>query len=127
MAHVFSSLGVETTLIARGDLLLRHEDTDVARRFTELAHSRWDVRLNRKLLRAARDGDRLLLDLEGPEGAETLETGQLLVATGRRPNPDLLDAAAGGLALHADGRIVVDERQATSVPGVWALGDISSP
>ncbi|MEQ4721031.1 FAD-dependent oxidoreductase [Nonomuraea sp. B19D2] len=48
MAHVFSSLGVEITLIARSDVLLRHEDTDVARRFTELAQNRWDVRLNRK-------------------------------------------------------------------------------
>ncbi|MEW2395515.1 mycothione reductase [Streptomyces sp. NPDC046862] len=127
MAHVFSSLGVEVTLIARSDVLLRHEDTDVARRFTELACGRLDVRLNRKLLRAARAGDKLLLDLEGPEGAEALETDELLVATGRRLNSDLVDAAAGGLALHPDGRIVVNAQQATSVPGVWALGDISSP
>lgn len=127
LAHVFSSLGVEITLIARGDVLLRHEDTDVARRFTELAQNRWDVRLNRKLLRADRDGDKLLLDLEGPDGAEAVETDELLVAAGRRPNSDLVDAAAGGLVLHPDGRIVVDGQQAASVPGVWALGDISSP
>ncbi|GAA2268366.1 mycothione reductase [Nonomuraea roseoviolacea subsp. roseoviolacea] len=127
MAHVFSSLGVEISVIARSELLLRHEDMDVARRFTELARDRWDVRLNRKLLSAARQGDKLLLDLEGPAGAELLETDELLVATGRRPNSDLVDAAAGGLALHPDGRVVVDERQATSVPGVWALGDVSSP
>ncbi|NUW36022.1 mycothione reductase [Nonomuraea sp. SMC257] len=127
MAHVFSSLGVEISVIARSESLLRHEDTDVARRFTELARDRWDVRLNRKLLSAGREGDKLLLDLEGPEGAEVLETDELLVATGRRPNSDLVDAAAGGLALHPDGRIVVDGRQATSVAGVWALGDVSSP
>lgn len=128
LAHVFSSLGVDVTLIARGDLLLRHEDTDVARRFTELAQGRWDVRLNRKLLRAERAaGGTLRLELEGPEGAESVETDELLVAIGRRPNSDLVDAAAGGLALHPDGRIAVDGRQATSVPGVWALGDVSSP
>lgn len=127
LAHVFSSLGVEITLIARSNVLLRHEDTDVARSFTELAEGRWDVRLNRKLLRAGREGDTLRLELEGPDGAETLETDELLVATGRRPNSDLVDAAAGGLALHPDGRIVVDGQQATSVPGVWALGDVSSP
>ncbi|MFC7328287.1 mycothione reductase [Marinactinospora rubrisoli] len=127
LAHVFSALGVEITVIARGGVLLRHEDAAVARRFTELARERWDVRPHRKLLRATRDADTLLLDLEGPQGAETLRTDELLVATGRRPNSDLVDAAAGGLALHADGRIAVDERQATSVPGVWALGDVSSP
>ncbi|MER5965947.1 mycothione reductase [Streptomyces sp. NPDC002057] len=127
LAHVFSSLGVETTVVARGGVLLRHEDADVADRFTELARRQWDVRLNRKLARARREGDTLVLDLEGPDGAETLEVDELLVATGRRPNSDLVDAAAGGLALHPDGRIVVDARQATSVPGVWALGDVSSP
>ncbi|MFJ3902826.1 mycothione reductase [Streptomyces sp. NPDC090025] len=128
LAHVFSSLGVAVTLIARGDLLLRHEDIDVARRFTELAQEQWDVRLHRKLLRAERTADGAIrLDLEGPDGAEQVESDELLVAVGRRPNADLVDAAAGGLALHADGRIVVDEHQATTVPGVWALGDISSP
>jgi mycothione reductase len=39
----------------------------------------------------------------------------------------VIDAAACGLKLHLDGRIVVDEHQRASVPGVWALGDISSP
>ncbi|MBB4986667.1 mycothione reductase [Streptomyces nymphaeiformis] len=128
LAHVFSSLGVEITLIARGDLLLRHEDADVARRFTELAQDQWDVRLNRKLVGADRSPDGTLrLDLEGPQGAESVDTDELLVAVGRRPNSDLVDAAAGGLDLHADGRITVDAHQATSVPGVWALGDVSSP
>jgi mycothione reductase len=55
-----------------------------------------------------------------------IESDALLVATGRIPNTDRLDAATGGLALHPDGRIVVDEQQRTSVPNVWALGDISS-
>ena len=57
----------------------------------------------------------------------TVEGSDVLVATGRIPNSDVLDAAGGGLTMHLDGRIVVDETQATSVPGVWALGDISSP
>jgi mycothione reductase len=127
LAHVFASFGVEVTVIARSGLLLRHEDTDIAERFTETARRHWDVRLDRKLVRARRQGETVLLDLEGPAGQETLEADTLLVAVGRRPNSDLVDAVAGGLALHPDGRIMVDERQATSVPGVWALGDISSP
>ncbi len=50
----------------------------------------------------------------------------ILVATGRTPNTDLIDAAAAGLELHKDGRIKVDAQQRTSVDGIWALGDISS-
>ena len=127
LAHVFSALGVEVTVIARGALLLGREDRAVAECFTELASGQWNVLLNRKLLAADRSGEGIRLTLEGPDGAEVLETDELLVAVGRRPNSDLVDAAAGGLAVHPDGRIVVDDRQATSVPGVWALGDVSSP
>ena len=125
-AHVFSALGVEVTVIGRSGRLLRAEDVDVSERFTELAAERWDVRLNRKALAAERDGDVVRLHLEGPDGAETVEAEQLLVAVGREPNSDLIEAETGGLRLRADRKIEVDSRQRTSVDGVWALGDISS-
>ncbi len=125
-AHVFSALGVEVTVIGRSGRLLRAEDVDVSERFTELAAERWDVRLNRKTLSAERDGDVVRLHLEGSDGAETVEAEQLLVAVGREPNTDLIEAETGGLRLRADRKIEVDARQRTSVDGVWALGDISS-
>jgi mycothione reductase len=49
----------------------------------------------------------------------------LLVATGRIPNGDLLDAESVGVALDGS-RVVVDEYQRTSTPGIFALGDVSS-
>jgi mycothione reductase len=123
-AHVFSALGSEVTIATRGPALLRDQDEEVSARFTELAAHRWNV-----LLDAAptappeRRADGTIL-LHCPHG--TVESDALLVAVGRIPNGDRLDAAAGGLAMHPDGRIVVDEQQRTSVPGVWALGDVSS-
>ncbi|WP_199439070.1 mycothione reductase [Umezawaea beigongshangensis] len=125
-AHVFSSFGVAVTVIARSDLLLRSEDREIAERFTSIASGKWDVRLRRKAVRAERVDGVVRLHLEGPDGAEVVEGDELLVAVGRRPNTDLLDAAAAGLDVHPDGRIVVDEHQRTSVEGVYALGDISS-
>ena len=50
----------------------------------------------------------------------------LLVATGRRPNSDLLDVAATGVSTKDSGHVVVDEYQRTGVDGIYALGDISS-
>ncbi|MBT1095454.1 mycothione reductase [Streptomyces sp. Tu102] len=126
LAHVFSSLGVEVTVVEMLDQLLAREDAEIAQRFTELAKQQWDVRLGRKMVSARRSDDGIVLNLEGPQGAEEVEVDEVLMAIGRRPNSDLVDAAAGGLATHPDGRIVVDEQQATSVPGVWALGDVSS-
>ena len=127
-AHVFSSFGVEVTVIARSGALLRHEDSDISARFTELATDRWDVRLDRKLLRATRLADGTArLHLEGPEGADTVDADLVLVAVGRTPNSDTLNPAAGGIDVTPTGHVVVDQYQRTTADGVWALGDISSP
>jgi mycothione reductase len=122
-AHVFSSFGVEVTVIARSDALLRHEDSDISARFTELAMDKWDVRLERKILRASREAGRILLDLDG----DSVETDLVLVAIGRTPNSDLLNLPAAGIDVAPTGHVVVDEYQRTTADGVWALGDISSP
>jgi mycothione reductase len=66
------------------------------------------------------------IELTGPAGPSHVEAEVVLLAVGRRPNTDLLDPAAGGLALHDDGRLVVDAEQRTTADGVWALGDICS-
>jgi mycothione reductase len=123
-AHVFASFGVEVTVIARSGALLRSEDEDISRRFTELAARRFDVRLNRKVLRARRTGAGIELEMEG---GETVAGDQLLIATGRRPNSDLLDVAATGVSTMDSGHVVVDASQRTSVEGIYALGDLSSP
>jgi mycothione reductase len=119
-AHVFSSFGVEVTVVARSDGLLRQEDGDISARFTELARGRWDVRLEKKVLRASPG---IVLDLDG----EPLSTDLVLVAIGRTPNSDLLNLPAAGIEVTDDGYVVVDEYQRATAEGVWALGDISSP
>ncbi|MFC5121825.1 FAD-dependent oxidoreductase [Amycolatopsis halotolerans] len=53
-AHVFASFGVAVTMVNRSGALLRQEDADVSARFTELASQRFDVRLERKTVRARR-------------------------------------------------------------------------
>jgi mycothione reductase len=126
-AHVFASFGVRVTLVNRSAKLLRSEDEDVSARFTELASERFDVRLERKTVRARKTAGGVALDLEGPHGAETVEADLLLVATGRKPNSDTLDVAATGVTTMDSGHVVVDEYQETVVEGVYALGDLSSP
>jgi mycothione reductase len=123
-AHVFSALGVEVSIVCHSSPLLRHLDADISERFTHLAQRRWDVHLDVDVTRASeREGG---VRLELSDGTH-VDGDVLLVATGRIPNSDRLDPAAAGLELHPDGRIVVDPQQRTSVDGVWALGDISSP
>lgn len=125
-AHVFGSFGVDVTIVARSGALLRTEDDDISERFTDLAARRFDVRLNRTTLRARRTAAGVALDLRGPGGEETVEAELLLVATGRRPNSDLLDVGTTGVSTTPSGHVVVDEYQRTRVDGIYALGDLSS-
>nr|WP_202130067.1 mycothione reductase [Rathayibacter iranicus] len=127
-AHVFSSFGTAVTVAVRGDRLLRALDEDVARRFTAIAADRYTVHtgVSVESIDARDDGLHVVFD-----DGSTVETDLLLVALGRDPNSDTLAAAAVGIDLHEDGRVSVDTEQRVlsagrPVPGVFALGDVSS-
>jgi mycothione reductase len=129
MAHVFSALGTAVTVIARSSRLLMAEDRDVSGRLTSLVRDRWDVRLSTRMVEAEQRNGRAALRLRSSldnADAGTVEADIVLVATGRVPNADRLEVAATGVATHPDGRVVVDAQQRTVVPGIWALGDVSS-
>jgi Pyruvate/2-oxoglutarate dehydrogenase complex, dihydrolipoamide dehydrogenase (E3) component, and related enzymes len=127
-AHVFSSFGVEVTLVTRSARLLTTLDADVSERFTELAKRRWRHLPRQTVDSIERHGEELELTLAS---GERLSAEAVLVAQGRVPNTDTLAAASVGLDLHDDGRLVVDSQQRVlshGVPlaGVFALGDVSS-
>ena len=122
-AHVFSALGVRITLVIRGGALLRHLDDTLCGRFTRIAASKWELRSHRNIIGSHQDSSGIVLELD--DGSE-LKADAVLVATGRRPNGDLLDAEKAGVDLD-DRRVVVDEYQRTSARNVFALGDVSSP
>ncbi|GGC94703.1 mycothione reductase [Tersicoccus solisilvae] len=138
-AAIFGQIGVEVTQVVRGTALLTHLDATVAERFTAAARGQWDVRLSTEITGIApADEDRPgtgpvrvgLMDTDGND-AGPVEADLVLIAAGRIPNTDRLDAAAAGLDLHPDGRLAVDAYQRVlaggrPVPGVWALGDVSS-
>jgi mycothione reductase len=126
MAHIFGALGTAVTIIERGDRLISRQDDDVSARFTEIYERRFDIRHNAVTERAAASGSRVRLDLTTPSGPQQVEADILLVATGRRPNSDTLDVAAGGLTVDAHGHVRTDATLQTAVPGVWALGDLAN-
>lgn len=123
MGHVFSALGTEVTLLSRSAPLVRHEDHDVAQRFTEVFGRRISLRLGHVPERYEQRDGPIVVVYEGEE----IEVDELLVAIGRDPNSDLIDAEAAGLPLTTGGQLVVDDMMATPVPGIWAIGDIANP
>jgi mycothione reductase len=122
-AHIFSALGVRITLIIRGGTLLRRSDDTISERFTRIASSKWELRTHRNVVGGHPDGSQIVLDLDD---GSAVRADTVLVATGRIPNGDRLDAEQAGIDVNGS-RVVVDEYQRTSAPGVFALGDVSSP
>jgi mycothione reductase len=133
-AHIFSSLGTDVSLAVRSGLMLRALDDTLSERFTELARNQWNLLTEHQVQRVDSNGDEsVTVVLARPDGTETsLEADVVLVATGRTPNSDRVGAQDVGFDVTEDGRVAVDTfqrvlRQGAPVPGVFALGDISSP
>jgi mycothione reductase len=137
-AGIFSGLGSEVVQVVRGNGLLRGLDAEISERFTAEAARRWEVRLGCVVRGIEAAGSGVLAELAhagaepGAVEAERIAADVVLVAVGRIPNSDLVGAAEAGLDLHPDGRIAVDAFQRVlsggePVPGLYALGDISSP
>src|SRR6516225_1609628 len=126
MSHVFGSLGTKVIIVARGGQLLPQHDTDIRARFTELYQERFDLRLCAAARRVTKTRKGVSLDLVTQSGAQTAEGEVLLVAAGRVPNSDRLDVAAAGIEVDAHGHVRTDDTYATSVPGIWALGDLAN-
>jgi mycothione reductase len=121
-AHVFSALGTEVTQVQRSRTLLRDQDEDISRRFTEIAARQWDLRLETTPGKVVRRNGATVVSLS--DGTE-VETDVLLMATGRVSNADRLGLENTGITVEG-GRVRVDEHQRTAVAGIWALGDVSS-
>ncbi len=124
--QMFRRFGSRVTIIQRGAQLLPREDEDVAEGVADILREEGiEVLLETSALSAARSGDGgVRLEMRAPEGERTLEGSHLLVATGRVPNTDRLNLAAAGIKTDESGFVRVDERLETSVPGVWAMGDV---
>jgi mycothione reductase len=122
-AHVFSALGSRVTLMIRGSTLLRGHDDTICERFTDLASKKWELLSHHEVAGLRQDGG--CVELSCHDGSR-LRGDALLVATGRTPNGDLLDAEQAGVKVTANGQVVVDEYQRTSARGIFALGDVSS-
>jgi mycothione reductase len=123
LAHVFSALGVKICIVETSATLLGTLDSDISKRFTSVASTRWEIYFEARVTDVRSDGDSVVVHLEG--GADVMGD-LLLVATGRRPNTDDLCLGSAGVAVCDDGRIVVDEF-GRAAPSIWALGDCSSP
>jgi pyruvate/2-oxoglutarate dehydrogenase complex dihydrolipoamide dehydrogenase (E3) component len=124
-AQALRRFGSRVTVIQHGVQLLAHEDPDVAEEVRQLMQDEGiKVLLQTEVASVSGlSGDRITLEVRSAGSISTIDATHLLVATGRTPNTDSLDAAKGGVELDARDYIRVNDRLETSAPEVWAMGD----
>jgi mycothione reductase len=125
LAHFFDAMGVEVTILERGDVMLGHEDSEVSEKYTQIARERFDVHTGFSASEVSQEGERISATAENGEGeTREFEADELLVAAGRVPNTDNLKVVNTDIETDESGFIEVNEYMQTSLDHVYALGDI---
>jgi pyruvate/2-oxoglutarate dehydrogenase complex dihydrolipoamide dehydrogenase (E3) component len=125
LAQALRRFGSAVTVIELGKQIASAEDPDVAQAIQEnFASEGIEVLLDTQVRQVeGLSGERIRARIDGPDGEQTIEGTDLLVATGRTPNTRGIGVEAAGIELDARGYIKVNERLETTAPGVWAMGD----
>ena len=124
MAQFYRRMGSQVTIIESGEHIAGHEDRDVAQALQTVLESE-GVKFHLKTAVASIETDRGGVSLRlGQDDASKLSASHIFVATGRRPNTDDLGLESVGVTTTKQGTIIVDERLATNVKGIWAAGDV---
>jgi pyruvate/2-oxoglutarate dehydrogenase complex dihydrolipoamide dehydrogenase (E3) component len=124
--QMFRRFGSQVTIIQVAPRLMMIEDEDVSDEVAAIMRDDGITVLTSATPARVEpaSGGRLRLTLRTADGERQLEGSHLLSATGRVPNTEALTPEAAGIRLDDRGFIEVDEYLETSVPGVYAMGDI---
>lgn len=121
-AGIFNALGVKTTLVHRGDAVLRGFDDDIRKHLGEaLVRDGVDLRLETTIASTEKRGE---VYVSKTSKGDTLESDLVMLAVGRAPSTRGLGLEEVGVEMDAKGSVKVDEYFQTSVPSIYALGDV---
>jgi dihydrolipoamide dehydrogenase len=127
LGSVWRRVGAKVTCVEFLDQILPGFDDDVRKEANKIFKKQGiEFRLGTKVTGVKVDGGKATLTVEPAKGgaAETIEADAVLVSIGRRPNTDGLALDKAGLQTNQRGQIETDHEFRTSVPGVWAIGDV---
>ena len=125
-ATVWSAYGSQVTIVEMLPQLLPLEDAETSAELSKQYKRRGiNFLVNTKVqaIQAVENG--VQVKVSGPEGEQTLEAEQALVAIGFKPNSKNLGLEEAGVKLTERGFVGIDERMATNVPGIYAIGDVT--
>jgi glutathione reductase (NADPH) len=123
-AGIFHQFGSHVTLVNRTDVILRGYDQQIVDRLLQISLRKGiDFRFNATIDSIERKEDGSLN--VAMSGCEDIEADQMLFALGRKPNTENLGLEAIGVAVGEKGQIKVDADNRSSVPSIFAVGDVT--
>ena len=126
LGSVWRRLGAEVVVIEYLDRILPGMDGEVVKQFQRMLEKQgFAFKLVSKVTEVTVKGASAKVSFEPVAGgeAQTIDADRVLIATGRAPYVEGLGLEEAGVALER-GRVVIDDRFASSVPGVYAIGDV---
>ena len=127
LGSVWRRLGTKVTVVEFLDRILPGMDTEVASQFQKILKKQGvEFKLGSKVTGVEKSNGATQVSIEPTAGggAETIETDVVLVAIGRTPFTDGLGLEEVGVAKDNRGRVTVNEKFESSVPGIFAIGDV---
>ena len=123
-AQMFRRFGAQVTVVERQSRLIAREDEDISAAIRAILEAEGiAIRTDANCIAFAPHADGVAVRVECREGAPEVPASHVLLAMGRRPNTDDLGLEHAGVATDEHGYIVVDDVLASTVPGIWAMGD----
>jgi len=125
-AHFFEAMGTKVTIVQRNRRLVPDEEPEVSDLLLRKLSDRMAVYTGSEVIAAGRERRGCYVEVRRVSGGETfrLRAERVMIAAGRRPNTDLLRVENAGIAVDERGYIIADEYMQTSVPHIWAAGDV---
>ena len=125
-ATLWNGYGVEVTIIEMLPRIAPLEDEDVSKELAKEFRKRGiKVMTGTKVEGIAVLKTKIKATVTAESGEEVLDAEQALVAVGFKPNTAGMGLEAAGVALNEAGMVEVDDRMATNVTGIWAIGDVT--
>jgi len=125
-ATIWSGYGVDVSLVEMLPHILPNEDEEAAAELTKALKKRGvKVHAGTKVKSVTKTDTGTSVLLESEKGEETIEADLTLVAVGFKPSSQGLGLEEVGVEMDRRGFVQINERMATSVPGIWAIGDVT--
>jgi glutathione reductase (NADPH) len=123
-AGIFHQFGTHVTLVNRTDVILRHYDQQIVDRLMQISVRKGiDFKFHATIDKIVKADDGTLHVTM--TGCDDIEADQVLFATGRSPNTEGLGLEVAGVELGDKGRVKVDADNRSSVPSIFAVGDVT--